>query len=117
MDPQTGKINMPKSDSELTESERIQYEWNSKFRVKEYEIYKGFHRVVLDDDGISTLKKTAFKLPGYRKVLGNKMEEYEINNNFSDQKQKDEGPALGSNLFVPEELVDSDGSHTPDQED
>jgi hypothetical protein len=35
---------------------------------------------VLNDDGGPTLRKTAFRMPGYRKVLGKKMLDYEIDN-------------------------------------
>jgi len=39
------------------------------------------HRVVLNDTGIPTIKKTAFRMPGYRKVMAdNSMEEYSIDN-------------------------------------
>ena len=37
-----------------------------KFRQAEYENYKSFHRGVLNDDGLPTIKKTTFHMPGYR---------------------------------------------------
>lgn len=36
----------------------------------------------MNDDGAPQLKKTAFRMPGYRKILGKKMMEYEIDNNI-----------------------------------
>jgi len=37
---------------------------------------------VLNDDGNPKLKKTGFKIPGYRTVLGQKLDEYEIDNDI-----------------------------------
>lgn len=73
------------------------------YKVGEYQIYKEFHKVVLNDDGCPTLKKSAFRMPGYRKVLGNQTKEYEIDNTAQ---------AI-DRVIVPEEVVDSDGSRDP----
>ena len=52
-----------------------------KFKEAEYNIYKDFHRVVLDDDGIPDLKKTTFRMPGYRRILSDKeVTDYTIDN-------------------------------------
>jgi len=48
------------------ESDRKKFD---KFKEFEFEQYKKMHRSVLNDDGTPTFKKTAFKMPGYRKVL------------------------------------------------
>ena len=67
-----------KDITEWTDLETMQYEWHEKYKRSEYQIYKDFHRIVLNDDGTPHLKKSAFKMPGYRKVLGKKLVEYEI---------------------------------------
>lgn len=59
--------------------------WHAKYKVQEYNIYKQFHKLVLNDDGCPTLRKTAFRMPGYRKVLGEKIMEYEIFNSVPAQ--------------------------------
>ena len=52
-----------------------------KFKEIEYEIYKDFHRLVLKDDGIPELKKTTFRMPGYRRILSDKeVTDYTIDN-------------------------------------
>ena len=43
-----------------------QYE---QFKEAEYNVYKSFHRVILNDDGLPNIKKTTFKMPGYRQIL------------------------------------------------
>ena len=44
-------------------------------------MYKDCHRAALNDDGIPKLKKTSFRMPGYRKILSEeKEEEYVIDN-------------------------------------
>ena len=70
----------PKDMKDWTPMEQLQYEWHEKYKTVEYEIYKDFHRIVLNDDGIPLIKKTAFRMPGYRKVFGGKQREYEIDN-------------------------------------
>jgi len=40
-----------------------------RFKANEYEIFKKLHATVLNDNGIPTLKKTAFSLPGYHTVV------------------------------------------------
>ncbi len=46
--------------TEWSQKQLIQYELHDKFKMKEYELYKDFHRIVLNDDGGPTLKKSAF---------------------------------------------------------
>lgn len=38
------------------------------YRSYEYGVYKTLHGSVMTDDGLPTLKKSAFKMPGYRAV-------------------------------------------------
>ena len=40
-----------------------------KYKVFEYDIYKSFHRVVMDDEGVPTLKKRAYEMPGYKRIM------------------------------------------------
>ena len=40
-----------------------------KYKVFEYDVYKGFHRIVMEDEGVPTLKKRAFEMPGYKKIM------------------------------------------------
>jgi hypothetical protein len=65
----------------------LQYNWHEKWKIVEYDNYKDFHKVVLNDDGAPQLKKTAFRMPGYRKILGKKMVEYEIDNNITGKEK------------------------------
>lgn len=66
--------------STWTELERQNALLICKFKQIEYTIYKDFHRSVLKDDGNPTLRKTAFRMPGYRKVFKGQLKEYEIEN-------------------------------------
>ena len=44
-------------------------------------MYKSFHRHILNDDGIPKIKKTTFKMPGYRQILSDEDEDdYVIEN-------------------------------------
>ena len=38
-------------------------------------MYKECHRAALNDDGIPKLKKTSFRMPGYRQILSEAKEE------------------------------------------
>lgn len=88
LDKETGNRVLPKDMSQWTVAEKIQYEWHDKYKQVEYNLYKDFHRVVLNDDGIPMIKKTAFRMPGYRKVLGKKTVEYEIDNDIHGQEER-----------------------------
>lgn len=61
-----------------------------KFKELEYQIYKDIHRRVLEDDGFPTLKKTGFSMPGYRKIIGDRMNQYEIDNTVVKRTQNRE---------------------------
>ena len=50
-------------------------------------------------------------MPGYRKVLGNKMDEHEIDNQPVEIKNRQVEKDLNIGLIVPEEIVDSDQSN------
>ena len=50
-------------------------------------------------------------MPGYRKVLGNKMDEHEIDNQPVGIKNRQVEKDLNIGLIVPEEIVDSDQSN------
>lgn len=80
-DAESGKTQPPKPREEWTQAESLCYDWYEKYKAAEYDVYKEFHRVILNDDGVAALKKTAFSMPGYRKVLeGSKIQEYVIDN-------------------------------------
>lgn len=49
--------------------ERFRQQCVDRYKSFEYKAYKRLHRVVISDEGIPTLKKRAYKIPGYRKVL------------------------------------------------
>ena len=52
-----------------------------EFKAVEHENYKSFHRNILRDDGVPKLKKTTFRMPGYRQILSDSDEkDYTINN-------------------------------------
>lgn len=74
-DPITDPDKLEWTAEELKEKE-IYY----KFKEFEYETYKAIHKIVLADNGNPKLKKTAFRMPGYRKVLQGVDKEYEIDN-------------------------------------
>jgi hypothetical protein len=42
---------------------------HAAFKAFEYQAYKQIHKEVLADEGIPTLKKRAYQMPGYRKIL------------------------------------------------
>ena len=69
----------------MTDLEKLKHSWYDKYKEKEYNIYKEFHKVVLNDFGEPKYKKTAFRMPGYRKIIGNKDFEYTIDNNMAQQ--------------------------------
>lgn len=39
------------------------------YKQFEYKAYKKIHKIVLADEGIPNLKKRAYQMPGYRKIL------------------------------------------------
>ena len=43
----------------------------NNFKEHEKNCYKELHTIVLSDDGFPNLKKSAFKMPGYRRVMKN----------------------------------------------
>ena len=49
-----------------------------KYKIFEYDVYKGFHRIVMEDEGIPTLKKRAFEMPGYKRVMDDDAQEVYI---------------------------------------
>ena len=69
------------------------------FKDVEYRIYKSFHRNILNDDGIPKIKKTTFRMPGYRQILAEGNEaDYTIDNekiyNRMYQRQKNRDPTV-----------------------
>ena len=89
IDEHTGKLVFAPARSEWTPKQKREFEFYEKFKANEYEIYKGFHSAVLNDDGDPKLKKTGFRIPGYRTVIGKKLDEYEIDNEVLYHKPKD----------------------------
>jgi hypothetical protein len=67
-----------------TEEQTRMYATYARFKEQEYEIYRELHKEVLKDNGLPALRKSAFSMPGYRKVIMNKDEihGFEINNNL-----------------------------------
>ena len=57
--------------SKLSEVEQFAKGMYDKFKVLEFNTYKDIHKEVLLDDGLSKLKKTGFRMPGYRKIICN----------------------------------------------
>ena len=55
--------------AKMTEKQKRQQKQYEKFKAQEQQNYKEFHRNILRDDGIPKLKKTTFRMPGYRKIL------------------------------------------------
>lgn len=72
----------------LTGEEEAQADRFRKFKQFEYECYKEIHKTVLGDDGNPTLKKTGFRMPGYRKIITQE-EQYEIDNEIAQQRIRD----------------------------
>jgi len=60
-------------------SETVSYCGSKTFyqKLQEYELlkYKTLHKVILDDTGVPTLNKRAFRMPGYRAVVGDNGDE------------------------------------------
>jgi hypothetical protein len=69
-----------KDPMDYTQLERFEYELCEKFKLNEYGVYKSIHAIVLNDTGLSSLKKTAFKMPGYKKIIGVNLDEHQIDN-------------------------------------
>lgn len=101
-DTETGQVEEAKPRDEWTMSETLSHDWYENYKAVEYDIYKDFHRAVLNDDGVPLLKKTAFRMPGYRKVLGGKSKEYEIDNSVVQNMIDEE--------VVQDEIVDTEQS-------
>ena len=77
------KKELANEQSKQTEKQKLDQELYNKFKLFEYETYKEIHRVVLADDGNPKLKKTAFSMPGYRKIMGERgLAQYEIDNDI-----------------------------------
>ena len=116
MDPKTGKITLVAGRDTWTAEEKKNYERYEAFKKNEYEIYKEFHNKVLNDDGNPKLKKTGFRMPGYRTVLGKKLNEYEIDNDILlKRRQSDLVSELNEMAhLVPEEVMQSDQSFRDD---
>lgn len=63
----------------MTEKQKKQQKIYDEFKDEEYRSYKEFHRMILQDDGNPSLRKTVFRMPGYRQILAdNQLQEYEI---------------------------------------
>lgn len=68
-------------DMTMSKEQKAELERYESFKAVEYDSYKKFHRAVLNDDGIPRIKKTTFRMPGYRQILDYDQEEgYVINN-------------------------------------
>ncbi len=73
---------------DLTEKEKEQLAQLDNFKKTEYDVYKEIHKVVLSDDGNPILKKSAFKMPGYRQIIGKRiLNEFEIDNTITGKKE------------------------------
>ena len=57
---------MDGKNREMTESQMKKQKMYDEFKAIEHENYKSFHRNILQDDGVPQLKKTTFRMPGYR---------------------------------------------------
>lgn len=111
IDEKTGKITLAPDRSEWTPKQKKEFEKYESFKANEYEIYKSFHSAVLNDDGNPQLKKTGFKMPGYRTVLVKKLDEYEIDNDIIYQKTElADRSDVKIAFIVPNEAVESDYS-------
>ena len=85
---------------EYTEQEIKDTALYRKYKDFEYETYKEIHKIVLADDGNPRLKKTAFRMTGYRKVLGDQDQEHIIDNTDYHKKV----PELDQ-MIVPEDYL------------
>ena len=66
---------------QMTKEQKREQERYDAFKAEEYSSFKSFHRNVLNDDGIPKIKKTTFRMPGYRKILSDKeIDMYTIDN-------------------------------------
>ena len=120
IDEKTGTLIFAPDRSEWTAKQKKEYEFYESFKENEYEIYKGFHSAVLNDDGNPKLKKTGFKVPGYRTVLGKKLDEYEIDNDILYHKAKEnETVSEDANIafIVPEEAIETGQSFNVSHDD
>lgn len=103
---------------EFSDFDRFEFQIFEKFKEIEYKIYKERHAVVLNDNGIAQLKKTAFKMPGYKKIIGTNLNEYEIDNQVLFTPPQFASPNSGrlDVEFIPEELSNTDCSFDNDAE-
>lgn len=68
--------------------EKFRQKCLDRFKKFEYRTYKQMHRIVISDEGLPNLKKRAYKMPGYRKVLDTN--EQAIYENLIDKQNKNE---------------------------
>ena len=100
-------------DRTLWSRQQLQdHEQFQKFKANEYEVYRELHKVVLRDDGQPTLKKTAFSMPGYRKVIQEKntLNEYEIDNADAEGEVVDEAIVQDPDEFLKAEESESESA-------
>ena len=69
---------------EFTPEEQKEIKQFEQFKSHEQSVYKDLHSHILSDDGLPSLKKSAFKMPGYRAVAKD-LEEGEIKHTLDDQ--------------------------------
>lgn len=85
-----GKGSSARKRAELTgtavDIDRFRQECVDRYKAFEYKAYKRLHRVVISDHGAPDLKKRAYKMPGYRKVLDT--DERAIYEKVLDKKQR-----------------------------
>lgn len=70
-----------KGETITTKEQQIEQDKYDKFKEAEYNSYKSFHRNILNDDGMPKIKKTSFRMPGYRQILSEKDDEMLTINN------------------------------------
>lgn len=86
------------------------------YKKHEAAVFKTLHRVVIDDDGRPSLKKKAFVLPGYKKIidLDEVLRQERIDNVLNNLEQKEyehrleeSRASLKQDILIPAELNES----------
>lgn len=132
IDKETGQVvqvnNFGEGKTKFSEIETFEFELHDRFKDNEYQIYKERHAVVLNDLGVSNLKKSAFRMPGYKRVVGDTMNEYEIDNEVLNKQFNMTGAGGDPNnqitggksdhlqYFIPEEISNTECSFDADEE-
>jgi len=80
---------LPKPPNNPQQAQAQEFRFYREFKDYEKQVYKDLHATVLTDDGMPTLKKSAFRMPGYRRVVSDSMDRKEEIEEIGEIKEED----------------------------